>query len=105
MYVVPVTYSLKATALRLDMGVKTLTALCDAGEMRYIAGGIGEKNKRRRFTDEIIAEFLERRTRRDVKPCQSIPTKTVRSITSISNTGVIGFMAAREKRINEKLKR
>jgi predicted site-specific integrase-resolvase len=91
------------TARRLDVSVKTLNGLADDGEIRYVETGRGSKNKRRRYTEEFISEYIERRTRRDV-PCPSTSTKTARSTTSISNSKVIGFTAQRERRISEKLK-
>jgi len=74
-------------------------------EIRYIdLAGPGAKNKRRRYIDAFVTEFIERRTRRDVK-CPSTPTKTARSTITTSNTVVTGFMAALEKRTSERLKR
>jgi len=91
------------TAARLGVSVRTLKGLADDGEIRYVETGRGTKNKRRRYTEEFIAEYYERRTRRDA-PCPSTSTKTARSTTLISNGKAIGFTALRERRISEKLK-
>ena len=94
----------KDVAPRLGVSLKTLDDYADDGEIRYIDLARGGKNKRRRYTEEFIAEFLERRTRRDVKQCPSTGPKAPRTTTSTSGSNVLGFMAQRARRISEKQK-
>jgi predicted site-specific integrase-resolvase len=93
----------KSAAQALGVSVKTLNGFVRDGEIRYIDVGRGKKEIRRMFTDEDLEEFKQRRARREV-PCQSTSTKTARSTTTISNSKVIGFMARRALRANERQK-
>jgi DNA-binding transcriptional MerR regulator len=97
-------HSPKSAADCLGVSVKTLNGYVRDGELRYINVGRGTKKLRRRFTDEDLQELIQRRAQRDV-PCRSTSTKTARSTTSTSNSKVIGFMALRDARADEKLKR
>ena len=87
----------KKVADRLGVSIKTLNGFVRNGELRYINVGNGTKKMRRKFTDEDIQEFIERRARRDV-PCRSTSTRTARSTTTTSNSKVIGFTALRDAR-------
>jgi hypothetical protein len=60
----------------IGVSVKTLNG--------YINVRHGTKKLRRKFTDEDLEEFIQRRAQSDV-PCRSISTKTARSTTSTSN--------------------
>jgi hypothetical protein len=84
------------TARRLRITEEQLGALVHDGEISYINVGRGKKRPRRRFTEEDIAEFLERRRRREA--CQSISLKSRRTGTTTSGTVVIGFTAQRAAR-------
>jgi hypothetical protein len=68
-------HSPKFTAAALGVSVKTLNGFVRDGEIRYIDVGRGKKKIRRRFTDQDIEEFKERRARREVS-CQSTSPKT-----------------------------
>ncbi|NEU95672.1 helix-turn-helix domain-containing protein [Bradyrhizobium sp. UFLA 03-164] len=84
-------------ACKLNITVDQLNAFAQDGEIAYINVGRGKKRPRRRYAEEDIQEFLERRRRREV-PCQSIATSARRTTNSISSTKVVGFMAARSAR-------
>ncbi|WP_244443105.1 hypothetical protein [Bradyrhizobium sp. Ai1a-2] len=56
------------------------------------------KRPRRRYSEEDIREFLERRRRREAS-CPSIVTRDRHSINLTSSTPVIGFMDRRNARI------
>jgi excisionase family DNA binding protein len=87
-------------ALRLNITEDQLSAFTHDGEIAYINVGRGKKRPRRRYAEDDIMEFLERRRRREV-PCQSIVTSVRHTTNSISSTKVIGFMAARNARLDE----
>jgi excisionase family DNA binding protein len=82
---------------------KTLAAHIRSGALRYIVIGCGAKRPRRMFADEDLKEFIENQRRRET-PCPSTVTRARRSTTSISNSVVLGFTAAREQRTSEKPK-
>src|SRR4051812_34280885 len=79
------------TARRLGITKEQLTAFVQDGEIAYINVGRGKKRPRRRYTEQDISEFLERRRRREA--CLSIATSERRTTSSISRSTVIGFMA------------
>jgi excisionase family DNA binding protein len=58
-------------ALRLSITEDQLGALTHGGEISYINVGRGKKRPRRRYAEEDIQEFLERRRKREA-PCPSI---------------------------------
>ena len=93
----------QCAAERLGVSVKTLQGYVSDGELRYISVGRGAKKVRRKFTDEDIDDFIERRAQRDM-PCRSTGTGTARSTTTTSSSKVIGFTALRDARASEKLK-
>ena len=93
----------KMAAERLGVSTKTLNGYVRGGELRYIDVGGGGVKQRRRYTEDDLDDFVNRRAKRNV-PCQSTSTKTVRSTTSTSNSKVIGFMALRDARTSAKLK-
>ena len=93
----------KMAAERLGVSTKTLNGYVRGGELRYIDVGSGGVKQRRRYTEDDLDAFVNRRAKRNV-PCQSTSTKTARSTTSTSNSKVIGFMAQRDARADEKLK-
>src|SRR5262245_27418275 len=86
----------KETARRLRITEEQLAALTADGEISYINVGRGKKRPRRRYTEQDIQEFLERRRRREV--CLSTATSVPRTTSSISRSTVIGFMAQRNAR-------
>src|SRR5450631_1545589 len=92
----------KMAAEYLGVSTKTLNGYVRRGELRYIDVGSGGVKQRRRYTEDDLDDFVNRRAKRNV-PCQSTSTRTVRSTTS--NSKVIGFMALRDARANERLKR
>jgi hypothetical protein len=92
--VVPLTP--QETALRLNITTDQLAAFTADGEISYINVGRGKKRPRRRYTEQDIQEFLERRRRREV--CLSTATSVPRTTSSISRSTVIGFMAQRNAR-------
>src|SRR5436190_15222911 len=89
----------KEAARRLRITEDQLGALVQDGEISYINVGRGTKRPRRRYTEEDLAEFLERRRRREA--CRSTKTNVRRTISSISNTTVIGFSARRNARLEK----
>src|ERR1700739_2858414 len=93
----------KIAAGLLHISTKTLSGFVSDGEIRYVNVGRGKVKRRIMFTETDLAEFIEHRARRDV-PCRSTSTTTARSITSISNSRVIGFTALRDARISERPK-
>jgi excisionase family DNA binding protein len=86
----------KEAARRLNITTDQLTALVQDGEISYINVGRGMKRPRRRYAEEDLADFLERRRGRE---CRSIETKDRRSISSTFNTTVVGFMDRRNARL------
>ncbi|NJL06983.1 MAG: helix-turn-helix domain-containing protein [Methylacidiphilales bacterium] len=89
-----------AAFLRISM--KTLNAHIRGGAIRYVNVGLGTKRPRRRFTDSDLREFLERQSRMDVQPCQSIDRKTRRTTNSISSGKVLAFTDLRNARAAER---
>ncbi len=87
----------KEAAHRLRITVDQLGALVHDGEISYINVGRGQKRPRRRFAEEDIEEFKERRRRREA--CQFTSPKSHRSTSSISGSGVIGFTARRNAQL------
>src|SRR4051794_32927192 len=85
------------TAQRLGITEEQLTAFVQDGEIAYINVGRGKKRPRRRYTEQDISEFLERRRRREA--CLSIATSVRLTTSSISRSTVIGFMARRSARL------
>lgn len=87
----------KEAAARLAITVDHLAGLVADGEIAYIFVGRGEKRPRRRFAEEDLDAFIERRRRREVSP-PSIP-KSRRT-----NSMVVGFSALRNARLAERQK-
>jgi hypothetical protein len=50
--------TIEETARILDLDVKTLRGLCEAGRIDFIVVGSGRLRPRRRFTQEHVAAFL-----------------------------------------------
>jgi excisionase family DNA binding protein len=90
----------REAARRLNITPDQLAALVQDGEISYINVGRGRKRPRRRYTEEDIEEFLERRRRREA--CLSIGTRDHRSTVSTSRSAVIGFTAQRAARLARK---
>ncbi|OSJ14388.1 hypothetical protein BST63_16920 [Bradyrhizobium canariense] len=87
-------------ASRLNITEDHLRDLVSEGVLGYINVGLGKKRPRRRFTETDLNEFIEGRRRREV-PCPSTVTSVRRITNSTSSTKVIGFMAARNARLDE----
>src|SRR5271165_2204110 len=87
----------KEAARRLSITEEQLGALVQDGEISYINVGRGKKRPRRRYTEEDLAEFLERRRRREAS-CQYTRTSGPRSTLTTSSSTVVGFMAQRNAR-------
>ena len=87
----------RETARRLSMTEEQLSAFVQDGEIAYINVGRGKKRPRRRYTEQDIHEFLERRRRREA--CLSIAISDRRTTSSISRSTVIGFTAQRNARL------
>ncbi|MEH2705116.1 helix-turn-helix domain-containing protein [Bradyrhizobium elkanii] len=90
----------KETAIRLGITEEQLGAFAQDGEIAYINVGRGKKRPRRRYAEEDIQEFKERRRRREIS-CPSIATNVRHTTNSISSTAVIGFTARRNARLEE----
>jgi hypothetical protein len=86
-------------ACRLNITVTQLGAFAQDGEISYINVGRGKKRPRRRYAEEDIREFKERRRRRE--SCLSIGASARHTTNSISSTKVIGFMAQRSARLGK----
>src|SRR4249920_2878875 len=82
----------REAAERLHLSTDQLRAFVHDGELRYVNVGRGGKRPRMMFTESDIAEFITRRTRRDVG-CQSISRSERRSTPMTSRSEVIGFTA------------
>jgi hypothetical protein len=89
----------RETAERLSITEDQLTAFARAGEIAYINVGRGKKRPRRRYAEEDIREFQERRRRREA--CLSTGTNGRHTTSSISSTKVIGFTARRSARLGK----
>ncbi|TGN80511.1 DNA-binding protein [Bradyrhizobium yuanmingense] len=88
-------------ASRLNITEDHLRDLVNEGTIGYINVGLGKKRPRRRFTEADLNDFIERRRGRET-PCQSIKTHGRPTTHSISSTPAIGFMAARNVRLEER---
>lgn len=90
------------TAQILNIDPDTLTAEGDAGQIKFRARG-----KRRIYTLPFIVEYLATPAKQ-AETCQSTGAKTSqvrrprKSTTMTSCATVVGFRAAREKRLSEK---
>lgn len=96
-----ISLGMKETARLLGMNETTLRGHVENGNITYVSAGLGETNKRRSFTMSDVLDFLERMRRRE---CPSTNTPTRRTTNTTSNGVVIGFLAQREKRIEERQK-
>jgi excisionase family DNA binding protein len=85
-------------ARRLNITEDQLSAFAQDGEIAYINVGRGKKWPRRRYEEDDIRDFLERRRRREAA-CLSTGTSARHTTNSISSTTVIGFMAQRSARL------
>jgi hypothetical protein len=89
----------KEAARRLDITTDQLSALVRDGEISYVNIGRGKKRPRRRYTEEDLAEFRERRRRREV--CLPTGTNGRHTTNSTSTSRVIGFTARRNARLGK----
>ena len=58
-------YTTKQAAEALQISIRQIRGLVHDGELRYINVGRGNKKPRMRFADDDLAEFRERRRRRE----------------------------------------
>src|ERR1700680_307026 len=92
-------YNGKEAARRLDITEEQLSALARDGEISYINVGRGTKRPSRRYTDQDLEAFKERRRRREA--CLYTGPKSHRSTNTISSSTVIGFSARRNARLEK----
>jgi excisionase family DNA binding protein len=95
-------YTTKQAAAELQVTVRQVRGLVHDGELRYINVGRGSKKPRMRFADDDLAEFKERRRRREA--CLSGATKNHPTINTRSPSEVIGFAARHKQRTAAKRK-
>jgi excisionase family DNA binding protein len=95
--------TLREAAERLRLSTDQLRAFVHDGELRYINLGRGRKRPRMKFTEFDLAEFVTRRTRRDVE-CQSTSRSERRTTLTTSRSEVIGFTARLNAERDGKLK-
>ena len=95
-------YTTKQAAEALQISIRQIRGLIHDGELRYINVGRGNKKPRMRFADDDLAEFKERRRRREV--CLSGAIKNRPSTNTHLPSEVIGFVARRKRRIAAKRK-
>jgi excisionase family DNA binding protein len=89
-------FTRREAARRLHISSDQLAKLVYDGELKYVNVGRGKKRPRMRFTDSDIADFIERRSRRE-PACLSTRTNLKTPIASISGSEVIGFTARRQR--------
>jgi hypothetical protein len=70
---------MKDAARRLDMSETTLRGHVRAGDIAYVAIGLGKKRKRIKFTPDDIEAFKREQRRREIAPCQSTSPRAVGS--------------------------
>lgn len=88
--------TLAQAAAYLNITDEQLAAFVQDGTLDYINVGRGSKRPRIRFTKQDLDAFIDRRRQKEVRvPCPSTRSQTHRSITSTSNSKVIGFAARR----------
>jgi len=80
----------KEAAEMLDISVKTLRALTDDGQIKYVLVGA-----RRKYEPDDLKEFIQRG-----KACPSTGRRSRRTGTMTSKSRVYDFTAARERRIS-----
>jgi excisionase family DNA binding protein len=95
-------YTTKQAAAELQVSIRQVRGLVHDGELRYINVSRGKKKPRMRFADEDIAEFKERRRRRET--CLSGAIKSRPSTNTRLPSEIIGFAARRKQRIAAKRK-
>ena len=90
-------------AAYLNVTDDQVSAFVADGTLDYINVGRGTKRPRYRFTKQDLDAFIDRRRQKEVE-CRSTKNRTPRSITSTSNTKVIGFTARRAAQLAGKPK-
>jgi hypothetical protein len=89
----------KEAAKKLHVSVDQIEGFCRDGELTFVNVGRGKKKIRRMFTEADIADFIERRRRRN--PC--LPRSKVRRTTlPSSSAAAVSFLARLDARQNEK---
>jgi hypothetical protein len=97
-------HDIPAAAIKLNITQEKVRAFVRDGELKYINVGHGEKRPRYRFTESDINELIEKRKTQET-PCQSSGPKSQRRITGTdSKSVVVGFMEARNARLEKKPK-
>ncbi len=87
-------YSMKEGAVMLNSSIKTVRALCDAGELKFVLMG----KRTRKLTLGDIEEYIEKRK----QLCPYTSRKAARTGITISNSRVYDFTALRERRAKQK---
>src|SRR6516162_1475905 len=95
----------KEAAERLQISVDQLTGFAEDGEVRYVNVGRGKKRPRRRYTDDDLDEFIERRKRKEAGLCPSTNQPSRRTGNMTSKSEVIAFSARPNARTAGKPKR
>ena len=91
----------KEVAADLRCTPKTVLGHVRDGSLRYVNVGRGRLKPSYRFFPTDVAEFKERRAKRDA-PCQSIGPRARRTSTSTSKCEVYDFTALRDAGISGK---
>jgi hypothetical protein len=98
-------YDVRAACDRLSVTEDKLRAFVMSGQLKFINVGHGEKKPRYRFAEGDLQEMISKLTSQESPPCPSSkPKRASRSSGLISNSVVVGFMAARAARLENKLK-